>query len=395
MASAIENSIRRAIAKGDGDDPDFRVLVYEAAERAIIRGEADGKTTSDESDQRRRELIAAVEAIEAGYPPAERGESIEGEHHPDAGSPSQEIPEAAAFTADETASGVPAPDGVSIAGRPANAMPSDSAGEVEKPSPREEAEPKAQFDAERGTQSASQSASRPAKPADRWTPGARRKGPGTARYPKRIVAIVIVALLAFLLIIGAYLILPFLLPNLFASTPHAESNVDPIAAAIRSASTDGATGVAGGGWTTAFAADGTKGVEAGPRGTVSAVTASGERAAVRITAKTPANGDDPAVVAALIVAAGTVAEFAGHTVRGELTVGSPDGVAREFTVSCHIADQSICGRQRFSTKLDSQSFVFDMEIPQAATGEAKLSVDPALGSGANDLNVFALRLKNA
>lgn len=389
MASAIENSIRRAIAKGDGDDPDFRVLVYEAAERAIIRGEADGKTTAEESDRRRRELIAAVEAIEADYPPVERGESPGDGRSPDAKTLSRQsgapdsMPGVAARSGDA--------DGNASPGTSTDGTVREGEGADIAPSVVGDGEPAARQEAEGDAPSASGSAKAP----ESWTPGGGRKASAASRYPKRIVAIVIVALLAFLAIIGAYLILPLLLPTHFASAPQAPSSVDPIAAAIRSASGDGSTGLAKDEWTTAFAADGTNGIEAGPRGTVSAVTGPGERGAVRITAKGPANGDDPAVVAALIVAAGTIRELAGRTVRGELTVGSPDGAPREFTVSCHVADQSICGRQRFSTRTGSQSFVFDMEIPQAATGEAKLSLDPSLGGGPSDLNVFRLRLKTA
>ena len=391
MASAIENSILRAIAKGNGDDPDFRVLVYEAAERAIVRSETDGKTSASESDERRRELIAAVETIEADYPPVERGGDSSGE--PQSGADS--IPGAVSDVPDialrETTTGASVSDGASADGQQRQEPLADGEVAAERPKAEIDDEPDVAFDARRDDKSDFETANA----ADPWMPGVPRKASGASRYPKRIVAIVIVALLAFLVIIGAYLILPFLLPNLFASAPQAQSSVDPIAAAIRSASGDGETPVAGDGWTIAFAADGIEGVEAGPRGTVSAVTGPGERAAVRIAATGPANDADPAVVAALIVAAGTVTELAGRTVRGELTVGSPDGTAREFTVSCHIADQSICGRQRFSTKIDSQSFVFDMDIPSAATGEARLSVDPSLGSGASDINVFRLRLKSA
>ena len=386
LASAIENSIRRAIGKGDGDDPDFRVIVYEAAERAILRGEADGKTTAAEGEERRRELIAAVEAIEAEYPAQVAGAGGEAAFAstPDASDASTDgivldpnaVPGA---TFDASAAGESSPK----VGEPETALPGD---DIDRPGAEPGFAPAAV--AEDGTASPPGEAK-----AETWIPGRGRAAPSASRYPRRLVAIVIVALLAFLVFIGAYLLLPLLLPNLFASGSAPQAEADPIAAAIRSASDEGGQ-AAGDAWTTAFSPDDTTGFEAGPRGTVSAVTGPGERAAVRIAAKGPAEGAEPAIVAALIVAAGTVSGLAGQSVRSELTVGSPDGMPREFTVSCHIGGQSICGRQRFSTKVDSQSFVFDMDVPQAASGAARLLIDPSLGGGASDLNVFRLRLKS-
>ncbi|MDY8108222.1 hypothetical protein U0C82_03535 [Fulvimarina sp. 2208YS6-2-32] len=68
MASAIENSIRRALEAGDFESPHFRQGVYAAAERAIERVLA---ATDDEAVAvaKRREFEDAIAAVEADYGP--------------------------------------------------------------------------------------------------------------------------------------------------------------------------------------------------------------------------------------------------------------------------------------------------------------------------------------
>ena len=68
MASAIEQSVRRALQKGNAADPDFRLVVYEAAERAILRVQSAQHSDEAEADRKRQALISAIEAIEAEYP---------------------------------------------------------------------------------------------------------------------------------------------------------------------------------------------------------------------------------------------------------------------------------------------------------------------------------------
>ena len=67
MTSAIETSLRRALEQGDRADPNFRLEIYEAAERALLRLETSNGMSDEARDRHRRDLIGAIETIEDEY----------------------------------------------------------------------------------------------------------------------------------------------------------------------------------------------------------------------------------------------------------------------------------------------------------------------------------------
>ena len=342
LASAIENSVRRTLQNGNALDPDYRVLVYEAAERAILRGEAAGSVSEHESDARRRDLIAAIESIELEYPPADRDSLAED-------------------------------DPAEVLGDPRAAESASSAAVARY----------ARGDTSSG---------RPAPEAKQWSPGARRPIVAPSRRLTRgIVATVISVLVLFLLGALAYLVLPFFFTRPFAIAP--TPVIDPVAQAIRDA---GNPEMTSDGWVPVFSGDNLDAIAAGSRQFASMTTAAGGRAAVAIKAPA-AQGAATKTLVPFIVPGGVVARLSGRRVRSELTVGSPDGKPRTFAVECQFAGKSVCGRQRFSTTVASQTFVFDMDM-SAKTGtgssaEARVEIDPGILDDGRDLYVYGLRFR--
>ncbi|MEF2551198.1 hypothetical protein VQ042_07445 [Aurantimonas sp. A2-1-M11] len=374
MASAIEQSVRRALQKGNAADPDFRLVVYEAAERAILRVQTAQPGNEAETDRKREQLIAAIEAIEAEYP-------APFDHADDADPDGADVP----VSADAEPGGAPQ--------EPAEPEPQPEDGTPPAGDDRETDDTAAGMAAAPGTPdaavpSAPAAGARPAR--DRWSPDykPKRKLPWSQRSNKAVGAVIVVLLL--LLVTAAIWIVLPLLPG----TPQREATEaegPTIAETIDAANADPALGgrPSADQWIDVFAGTELEKIAAQSGASASAVAGTGGRMAVQIA--TPAEGDGSEI--GLVIGAGIVDEIAGRLTRAELTVGSPDEAPREFSVSCLFGGETVCGRQRFQVDAAEQTFVFDMEVPAAATGAARLAIDPQIGAGPNDLNVYGFRVQ--
>lgn len=373
MPNTIERSVRRALEKGDAGDPNFRLLVYEAAERAINRTEADGKVDTLEGDRQRKDLIAAVESIEADYPASREPDANPGmqETEPDAGPTVAEdgARKPVATPADDA--GGPDRGGEALVAHDKETTPHADSIAAKSPRPSTARDRRDDADAGRTVGEAGET----------WSPGGggRVRAPGS-RLSRRLVTLVIVVLVGFLLVVAAYLVIPFLLPGGLEEV----SQTDPIANAIESS---GAPVAGEDGWVTAFSGTDLASLAERSREGAEVVTASGGRSAIRV-----GTGSD-ALPYAFVLPAAALSAFPAGPVRGELTVGSPDGQTREFTVECVLGTDSLCGRQRFSTSRTQEVFVFELTLPQARDTAGELLVDPQIGEGAADLDVYGFRLK--
>ncbi len=405
MASAIEQSVRRALQKGNAADPDFRLVVYEAAERAILRVQSAQHSDEAEADRKRQALISAIEAIEAEYPaPGGYGDDAVSEDgdatasvEPDVAAPATppimvETPEAMPATDEETQAADTPDTAAPAAGatRAAEAAPTSPTPAAKTPSAKTASAkaPAAKVDAKAAT--AKPGAATSTKPVrDRWSPDHKpKRGRPFSEASNKLVGAVIVVLLLLLIAAAVWVVLP-----LFSTTPAPVASEDgpTIAETIQSAGEDPALngGPSPDNWIDVFAGTDLEKIAAEGGARASGVAGSGGRMAVQIAA--PADGDGSEV--SLVIGAGIVEQIAGSRARGELAVGSPDDQGREFSVSCLFAGETVCGRQRFQVSAAEETFVFDMAVPEGAMGAAQLVIDPQIGTGAGDLNVYGFRVQ--
>ena len=405
MASAIEQSVRRALQKGNAADPDFRLVVYEAAERAILRVQSAQQSDEAEADRKRQALISAIEAVEAEYPaPGGYGDNAVSEDgdatasvEPDVAAPATppimvETPEAMPATDEETQAADTPDTAAPAAGatRAAEAAPTSPTPAAKTPSAKTASAkaPAAKVDAKAAT--AKPGAATSTKPVrDRWSPDHKpKRGRPFSEASNKLVGAVIVVLLLLLIAAAVWVVLP-----LFSTAPAPVASEDgpTIAETIQSAGEDPALngGPSPDNWIDVFAGTDLEKIAAEGGARASGVAGSGGRMAVQIAA--PADGDGSEV--SLVIGAGIVEQIAGSRARGELAVGSPDDQGREFSVSCLFAGETVCGRQRFQVSAAEETFVFDMAVPEGAMGAAQLVIDPQIGTGAGDLNVYGFRVQ--
>ena len=405
MASAIEQSVRRALQKGNAADPDFRLVVYEAAERAILRVQSAQHSDEAEADRKRQALISAIEAIEAEYPaPGGYGDDAVSENadatasaEPDVAAPATppipaDTPEAMPATDDETQAADTPDTAAPAAGatRAAEAAPTSPPPAAKTPAAKTPSAtaPAAKVDAKAATAKPGTATS--TKPVrDRWSPDHKpKRGRPFSEASNKLVGAVIVVLLLLLIAAAVWVVLP-----LFSTTPAPVASEDgpTIAETIQSAGEDPALngGPSPDNWIDVFAGTDLEKIAAEGGARASGVAGSGGRMAVQIAA--PADGDGSEV--SLVIGAGIVEQIAGSRARGELAVGSPDDQGREFSVSCLFAGETVCGRQRFQVSAAEETFVFDMAVPEGAMGAAQLVIDPQIGTGAGDLNVYGFRVQ--
>ena len=405
MASAIEQSVRRALQKGNAADPDFRLVVYEAAERAILRVQSAQQSDEAEADRKRQALISAIEAIEAEYPaPGGYGDDAVSENadatasaEPDVAAPATppipaDTPEAMPATDDETQAADTPDTAAPAAGatRAAEAAPTSPPPAAKTPAAKTPSAtaPAAKVDAKAATAKPGTATS--TKPVrDRWSPDHKpKRGRPFSEASNKLVGAVIVVLLLLLIAAAVWVVLP-----LFSTTPAPVASEDgpTIAETIQSAGEDPALngGPSPDNWIDVFAGTDLEKIAAEGGARASGVAGSGGRMAVQIAA--PADGDGSEV--SLVIGAGIVEQIAGSRARGELAVGSPDDQGREFSVSCLFAGETVCGRQRFQVSAAEETFVFDMAVPEGAMGAAQLVIDPQIGTGAGDLNVYGFRVQ--
>lgn len=376
MASTIETSVRRALQEGNADDPDFRVQVYEAAERAIQRVVAEKGVGQAAADRQLEQLIAAIERIETDYPPGGSGAPRADEY--DAEEPAPTTFEVTASDADVPAPPAPLPaDGASgrfaISGEDPQPDIGPQDGDVPAPPLREAR--------------IAEAASGPGEPsaAGAWSPGNRNPAALPSRRSYRwLVGIIAAILVLALLAIGAW----WLYSSVMAP-PEVETGGMTVEEAIRTASGEGEESAAD--WIDIFDGSDIEAVRATDGGRVAAEETTAGRSGVRIEVPSVGGGTE----IGLVIGPGVVRSLGGQTVRGELTVGSPDGAPREFSVRCLFGGETTCGRQRFATSVAEETFIFDMEIPAGSTTEGQLAIDPGIGQDTRDLMVFALRLRPA
>ncbi len=349
--NAIEQSLRRVLAKGDARDPDHRVRIYEASERAIERLLAEGKIDEAGRDAQHAKLIAAIEAIEAEYPPdASAGAA----------------PAEAASTT--TAASEPA----APRGR-ATPLPAGQAPEADAARP-------AGTGGAAGTPGGAPERRAPAT-GSAGSPLPRRAATGAAKPPagqapkNRLVYGLVLAAVILFLAAAAYLVLPALFGG--GSDPGAVSG--DAASIVPSAD----------GWITVFSADRPELVTTPVGGSVEAITGEGERAALRIAVPDePANGE-----IVFPVGPGVLSRLGGQSVQVEIEAGSPDGNPREFAVRCAIGEEAVCGRQRFSVAQASEPVLFAMDAPVDAAASAMIAINPGLGGPGQSVDIYAIRMR--
>lgn len=123
-------------------------------------------------------------------------------------------------------------------------------------------------------------------------------------------------------------------------------------------------------------------------GRIEAAPQASGRDAVRISV--PSGSESEATIA---IGQGVLREIAGKSLRVELTAGSPDEKLREFSVRCVFGSASICERQRFSTSMGEEAFVFDMNVPTDVSGTSGIAIGPGISGTPGDVDIYSLRLR--
>lgn len=311
--SALEESLRRALSGGDAADPEFRLSIYQASERALEKMLADKAVPADEAQQRRHALAEAISRIEDDF-------------------------EAGILSAGSSGQAMQ-PDGVD------DDVFDDGRAGYQAPEPHEAYEPS----------------------IDRHPP--RR---GLVSMPTLIGIGV-----ALFLVIALYIV----------STIFQGGDAAPAGDGGNAVETGEAASPTDISWINVFSGGNIETLSTPEGGRVEAITANG-REAVRMQSP---SGQTSEVM--LAVGPGLVGEIAGSTVRVELTAGSPDSRAREFSVRCLFASSSICDRQRFVTSMQEEAFVFDIAVPGDAGSPATLAIAPGVGGDGSDLDLFAVRMR--
>ncbi|UHD45114.1 hypothetical protein LUX29_19190 [Aureimonas altamirensis] len=311
--SALEESLRRALNLGDAADPEYRLSIYQASERALEKMLAEKAVPGNEAQERRLALAEAISRIEDDF----EADALPAGH------------------ADGSAAAHDAHD-IDFADEDAGHRPPD---------------PHADYE------------------------------PGLDRHPPRRGLVSMPTLIG----IGVALFLVIALYVL--STIFQSGDAVPAGDGGNEAQTGEAASPTNISWINVFSGANIETLSTPEGGRVEAITANG-REAVRMQSP---SGQTSEVM--LAVGPGLVGEIAGSTVRVELTAGSPDSRAREFSVRCLFASNSICDRQRFVTSMQEEAFVFDIAVPGDAASPATLAIAPGVGGEGSDLDLFAVRMR--
>ncbi|MBO0662250.1 hypothetical protein LQ948_06840 [Jiella sp. MQZ9-1] len=351
MPSAIEQSLRRAFTKGNAQDPDFRLQIYEAAERALLRLEADQDTSEDVKDEHRRALIAAIEHIEAEFAKAEAD------------------PEAADGAIDE--------DHLRAA-EPIVSDQSDPASNAASPSldPDEAA--------------AHEQAIRTAEGEP--TPQDAARSERLSKLSRKAVGAIILLLFLFLIGAAVWIVMPlFSSPVADGASGAKQSDAEgrmSVAEAIReNAGTTASITSSQPHWINVYSPDALAQFATSDDAIAAAKSPNGEDALMLTSPETSGGGE-----VELPISGEIARRFAGKTVEGEIVVGSPDGKPRSFTLRCLFGADTVCGRQRFTTRLPEENFLFRLAFPPEAVAGGQIAVDPSVGDGEPNLLFYGLRL---
>jgi len=140
-------------------------------------------------------------------------------------------------------------------------------------------------------------------------------------------------------------------------------------------------------WIDVFDGDDLQSLSTPNGGRVETIPKADGRSAVR--ASGPEGGEGEIQVD---IGPGVTRELAGQNVRIELTAGSPDGSPREFGVRCLFAGTSSCDRQRFTTSMNEEAFVFDVQVPTGAAAGGSLALSPGLDGTPSDVDIYRVRV---
>ncbi|WP_156421052.1 hypothetical protein [Aureimonas sp. AU22] len=206
--------------------------------------------------------------------------------------------------------------------------------------------------------------------ASTWTPGGERPGAEPVREA-RSPRSVLIAAVVFALVLA---LLAYFIGGMIRG-----SGPDSPAAQNETSALD---------WITVFDGDDLESLSTPAGGRIEAAPRSGGRDAVRVSGPTAGEGE-----VLMAIGPGVVGEIAGSNVRIEVTAGSPDGTQREFSVRCLFGGTSLCERQRFSTTMSEEAFIFDVPVPADARSPASIAIGPGVNGTTNDVDVFSLRLR--
>ncbi|BDA83555.1 hypothetical protein Sa4125_10970 [Aureimonas sp. SA4125] len=365
--SAMEKSLRRALEAGDARDPQFRDSIYSASERALERLLRDTPADEETAYARRVLLAETINRIEADYfepvgEPEHVGEAFE---EPGDAAALQHEPihrqEEERFIA-ESEDAAQAGDGVPLFW--ANGQQGDVlAAEV----PDDDGRPAAARPSPDASEAGSGIAWSP-KAGGSWR--ALPKSKGRLGLPGVLALAALLALLAVIYVLYGAIFAPF----------------EQRAAAGSAAATD-AAGTPAAEWINIFDGRQLDVISTPSGGTVDGVTVK-DLPAVRLA---PAAKGGEINVA---IGPGVVSTIKGRSVRVEVVAGSSDGNAREFGIRCLFGEETACGRQRFRTEQASETFVFDMAVPAAASAAGVLAIDPQLGAETGNLDLYSVRLQS-
>ncbi|MBB3952138.1 hypothetical protein [Aureimonas jatrophae] len=211
--------------------------------------------------------------------------------------------------------------------------------------------------------------------ADDWRPGALGAEPMPAgrRGVQSPFAVPLLAIaLAVLLGLLAYFVGGLLRGDEPAATP---------------AATDQSAELPALNWIDVFDGDDLQALSTPNGGRVETVARDDGRSAVR--ASGPSGGEGEIEVG---IGPGVARELAGRNIRIELTAGSPDGASREFGVRCLFGGTSTCDRQRFTTSMSEEAFVFDVTVPAGLSSGGSLALSTGLDGTATDVDIYRVRI---
>lgn len=336
---SIEQAIRNAFAKGQAEDPAFRERVYRSAQAALERAVlANTAMTPETIAKRRRHLLDTIAAVESEFAVAVAPEVPVSVEPPRRSEQQQARPQEPPMEAPPIDVGMQQPAAVPRA-RDGRVEPSfgdapDAA--VPQPSPvHAEPEP----------------ANQRAAASETPKPARKRRG-----FPwgliTGLVTIIVVVGLAF------WTALEFGLiggsggqQSTPASSNQPASQPVPGEPGGRDALAD---------WMPVFAPNDPTTVAATP-GARAEVVGEGEDRVLRLVS----SGDGSIV--RFDIGAGVMERLAGKRAVFDIVALAPDREA-QMSVSCRLSGLKDCGRNRYTVGVERAEFLFEVDIPQAATG---------------------------